>query len=548
MKKTLLVILTSLSLYSAAQVKLSKDFTLDASKPFEVVDAKHKKYITVSENKTISVKTDGEIVTIQCFDASTMKETSRKVYEDFPKYARVQRISKTTGGLFYIFEAYNKSDKTFTVYSREINVETGTFNKAETLYTTSRAVVNAGRDEDGKTPIGENDQRLIKFDGCKFDIYQSFDKSKVLIQYRIKPAEKKDAINKDEIGFGVFDAEMQKVWTGEVKMPYTEKEMNNLAYTVSSDGTVYMLIYLNEKKKFELLKIKGAKEVQQIPLDIDGKLVFQRFNLLEDNSGNITCAGYYANGYDVKVNWTGNSALSFNTNGLYSFKMTPDGKVSNVVNYEFPIALINQYNSDRQQEKNEAREANGKAGIPDLKMLEFVAQKDGSFIILGEQQSIRVEMVITSTSTVNHFDNVVMTKINANGTVAWSVKLPKRQAMVTGDNYMPYAEGQLGVKYVENNGEHYVLFVDNPKNANLELNKVPAEHKNGAGGYLSAFKVDDKDGSVERHTVADLENLDGIKAYQFQVTRINGVAEKTFLLEVYKKDKQDAMIKILFNN
>jgi hypothetical protein len=88
------------------------------------------------------------------------------------------------------------------------------------------------------------------------------------------------------------------------------------------------------------------------------------------------------------------------------------------------------------------------------------------------------------------------------------------------------------------------MFIDNPKNTDLPLNKPPVEHKNGSGGYLTAFKVNDATGAVERHTIAELENMDGVKAYQFQVTRITGVADNTFLLEVYKKEKEDAMIKM----
>lgn len=544
MKKTLALFFTAFALYSTSQVKLSKDFIVDAGTPFPVVDAAHKQYFGVGDNSSISIKTQGEIVTIQKFNGATMKEESRKVYEDFPKYTKVQRIIQTNDALYYIFEAYNKGDKTFSVYSRKINIDNGTFEASKVLFTTSRPVTNAGRDADGMTPIGEADQRLWKMEGTKFDVFQSYDKSKVLVQYRVKPAEKSDAVNKDEIGFYVFDDQMEKVWGGEVKMPHTEKQMNNLAYTVGSDGSAFMLLYLNETKKFELLKIKGAKDVEQYPLAIDGKLVFQRFNLLEDNSGHIICAGYYANGYDYKVNWTGSSAMSFNTNGIYCFKMTHEGDVSDLWNIEFPLELIQQYNTDREQEKIKSRDEAGKAGIADLKMLEFTAQADGSYIIIGEQQYIRNEMVMTSTANVNHFGHVVITKINSDGTVAWNKKLPKNQAGVTGDSYLPYFEGQMSIKYVEGNGAHYILMVDNPKNADLALNKPPLEHKNGAGGYLTAFKVKDSDGSVERHTIAELENMDGVKAYQFKVTRITGVADNTFLLEVYKKDKEDAMIKL----
>jgi hypothetical protein len=544
MKKILSILFLTLAVNSFSQVKFSKDFSVEAGKPFPVVDAGHKQYFGVGDNKSISIKTQGELVTIQKFDALTMKEVSRKVYEDFPKYTNVQRIIQSKDALFYIFEAYNKADKTFSVYSREIDTKAGTFAKAKVLFTTTRPVTAAGRDADGKTPISEVQQNFMQAAGVKFDVFQSFDKSKVLIQYRVKPVEKSDAKNNDIIGFYVFDSNMGKVWGDEVKMPHTEKEMNNLAYTIGSDGTAYMLLYLNVPKKFELLKIKGAKDVKQYPLDIDGKLVFQRFNLLEDNNGHIMCAGYYASGYDYKVNWGGGAALSFNTNGIYCFKMTTEGEVSDLWNIEFPLDLIQQYNTEKAQEKLKERETQGKAGIPDLKMIEFIAQKDGSYIVIGEQQYIRSELVITSMQTINRFGHIVITKISNTGDVVWSKKLPKNQAAITGDNTLPYFEGQLSTKYVGGNGSHYLMFIDNPKNTDLPLNKPPVEHKNGSGGYLTAFKVNDATGAVERHTIAELENMDGVKAYQFQVTRITGVADNTFLLEVYKKEKEDAMIKM----
>ena len=115
MKKILSILFLTLAVSSFSQVKFSKDFTVEAGKPFPVVDAGHKQYFGVGDNKSISIKTQGELVTIQKFDALTMKEVSRKVYEDFPKYTNVQRIIQSKDALFYIFEAYNKADKTFSV-------------------------------------------------------------------------------------------------------------------------------------------------------------------------------------------------------------------------------------------------------------------------------------------------------------------------------------------------------------------------------------------------------------------------------------------------
>ena len=67
-------------------------------------------------------------------------------------------------------------------------------------------------------------------------------------------------------------------------MPHTEKEIN----TLGSDGTAFMPLYLNETKKFELLNIKSPKEIEQYPLAINRDLVFQRFNLLEDDK-EVSC-------------------------------------------------------------------------------------------------------------------------------------------------------------------------------------------------------------------------------------------------------------------
>jgi exosome complex RNA-binding protein Rrp42 (RNase PH superfamily) len=72
--------------------KLSKDFDVTVSEPFKVVDAPSKEYFAVGDGMTISVKTRGEVVTIQKFDTESMKEVSRKEYKDFPRYNKVQAI------------------------------------------------------------------------------------------------------------------------------------------------------------------------------------------------------------------------------------------------------------------------------------------------------------------------------------------------------------------------------------------------------------------------------------------------------------------------
>ncbi|MFT5824333.1 MAG: hypothetical protein ACI8ZM_005600 [Crocinitomix sp.] len=527
--------------------KLSEHFTVTGGDSYPVVNGENKKYISTNDGFITSIKTDGALVTVQRYDVNGMKEVGRNSYEDFPKYSKVQRIIETTNGLYYIFEAYNKKDETFSVYSRKINTDEASFESSKKLFTTTRPAIGQSMDTEGKTSMVSKGA-IVFNKGVKFQVLQSFDKSKVLIVYRVKPIEKSDAKNYDILGFYVFDPELSQISGDEVKMPHTEKEMNNLAYTVDSEGTAYMMAFLREAKKFELLKISPDGNLEQFPLAINGDLVFQKFNLTEDSNGNIVCSGFYANGYDFKVNWTGNAALSFNTNGVYCFKMGKDGSVFDVYDIEFPVKIIEQYLSEREQKKLKAREEKGKAGIADLIMVEFFQQKDGSCIIVGEQQYAREEMVMASTQLVYHYGSVIVTKINVDGSVAWMKKLPKNQHGVCTYSWnAAYFEGQMGVKYVNGADAHYLLFIDNPKNADLSLNSTPAGHKNGMGGFISAFKIDDADGSIERHTIADMHDLDGSKAYQFKVTRICKAMDNTFMMEVYLKGKKDGMIKLELN-
>ncbi|HYI76307.1 MAG TPA: hypothetical protein VEW65_01725, partial [Chryseolinea sp.] len=416
--KTLSLLLLLIPIVTFGQVKLSKDFKVTLGAPYPVVDAGNKEYFSDGKGATIAVKTDGEKVTIQRYSIESMKETNRKVYEDFPANNKVQKVIKVGDKIFYIFSAFNKKEEKEDVYSREINTSDGTFQASKLLFSTASEVgVSSYAELAGMTMFGLGAP-------IRFEVHKSFDNSKMLIRYRLKPAERDDDKNFDVLGFYVFDSNLNKQWGGEIKMPYTEKQMNNLAYGVSKDGKAYMLAYINKSKQFELLNITKDLKVKANKVDIDGTLFFEKFYMQEAADGNLACAGYYANGLDIKVSWTGSAAGSYNTNGILAFKMNQDGKVLENYNLEFPLELINQYESKRAQDKNAKREGEGKAGINDLKIIDIAWNEDGSTTIIGEQQYIRKEYVRTSMATVFYYGDVVATKFDKKGNVLWMKKLP----------------------------------------------------------------------------------------------------------------------------
>ncbi len=427
------------------------------------------------------------------------------------------------------YVSYNKKEKNESVYAREVNKADGTFKDAKLLFTTTSEIMISRYAEGGTS--------IFNMVGIRYEVYSSFDQSKLLVGYRTKPLTKNDDKSYDILGFYVFNITLDKQWGGEVKMPYTEKQMNNLAYTVAKDGTAYMLAYLNETKTFELFAINKDLTVKTNKIAIDGNLHFQEFKLSETSDGNLSATGYYATGIEINVNWMASASASYNMNGILYFKMSPTAKILEKYNYEFPIALINQYESARTKEKNTEKEGKGKAGIPDLKITNLTTGADGSITIIGEQQYVRSEFVGTQQKQVFYYGDVIATKIDKKGALVWMKKLPKTQVGFAG-------KGGNGIRFIKAGSVNYVMYLDNIKNADISLDKAPEKHQDGKGGYLTSYKIDDVTGAVTKASILDIKDINGIEAFQFKTPRIFDATGKIFMLEIYMKGKQDTMVKM----
>ncbi len=531
----------------------SKDFEVSTGEPYKVVDAENKQYFQVDNGNVLSLKTDRERIYVQLFDGESANEIKRNEYDDQLGGSILQRVIQTSEGMFYFFQVYDRKSRSFDLYMRQVDTENATLGKPKKIMGTTRKITKGVTNEDGRYPLSMGTAKMDGLTGmvnagANFSVHQSYDKSKILIQYRLTPEQKRDALNYDELGFYVFDAQVNKVWGDEYKMPHTEAEMNNLAYAVSDDGTVYMISYLVKDKALELITIdgEGGLDTHLLP-GVDAELKFNRIHLIEDASGGVRCAMYYANAYDFKGSvgfGTFSATAAFMASGIYGFTISKDFEVSNIYSVEFPLDMVKEYLSERQSEEMQKREEEGTFGIEDLTMEEFYSQEDGSFIVVGEQKYIRNEFYITGSQNVAHFSNMVITKVSADGEVIWIQKLPKNQAAPMGDKTNYFFEGQLSYNYIAANNQHYFLFVDNPKNESLSDNQVPEAHKNGMGGFLTAFKVDDKTGEYVRMTLTDLKDVKGYTAHQFAVTRIAAAGDNVFLMEIYKKGKEDVMIRL----
>lgn len=526
----------------SAQSNLSKDFRVTTSEPYDVVDAQSKQYFTDNNGFAYSVKTNRENVVVQKFDIRNMKEVARNNYTDTPPYNTAVDIVQSGENYFYLFESLDKETNKRSVYLRELITGDCSLDKAKLLFTSDGSVANSPIGEDLGVLGAKISQVAMGYvalqEGPPFSVFSSFDGSKFMIKYRRKPIKKDDDVNFDLMGFFVFDSSFELIWGREVKMPYTEKEMNNLSYMVGNDGSVYMMTFQNVNKEFRLLTVPQSGELMTKSVDI-GKFMFKNLYMKENKAGNIDFLGYYANGLDYKFFEGSFGNLSFNINGIRYFEISKNCDIIKNKDIEFPLAVINKYESERVQSKNEQREEAGKAGIRDLALRQFKVNEDGSIFILGEQYYYTKTYDKNTFSTVYRFfyEDLLATKLDVNGNVVWMEKLPKRQLGTQG-------KGGLSIAYLEGDQSHYVLFLDNVKNAELDINKVPAVHMDGRGGYLTAYKIDDNTGKAEKHTLYNSLEVNNIGTYQFNTGRIFKTADNALLVEVYIKGKKDMMIKM----
>lgn len=536
-----------LSLLSAVLSAQAKRADVKLGKPYEVYDTPIKQYFTFS-NEVIAVKVRRNSLMIQRFDPKKLTLLNANEYEDFPKGYILEEVHQIGSRLFVFFSVWDGDNE--QLFCREINTERAAL--AEAPGKLLIKVPNQKITEAFNDPIFLYTNYGV---ADKFDIYSSYDSTKILVQYRIKPEIKSDRVNNDVIGLFVFDKQLKPLWGQNVKMPYTEKKMNIYDYSVDSDGNAYILCTVyddnttDEKKgnsssanyHVEMLQVAAnTATIKSSKLEVSNKFL-KSVELCEGPDKQITCSGFYSDGINTK-----------NANGVITFKTDREGNIHHIKTYEIPLAIINQNSSDRVQKKNDRNESKDRADMPHLVCKNVQILPDGSQILVGEQfykasygnsvgsGSIHTTgaTIQTGTSTIQTHvcDDILVTKINPNNELSWMRKLPKRQISNVG-------MCGLSFKYIYDKGgnNNYFVFVDGFENLNLNLETVPEKYVEGKEGYMRAYQVTG-DGQVSKISIGDMENFKGIGIYQFANYRVLPLEDGKLIFEAYKKGKEDILI------
>lgn len=540
MKNRLLILLSFLYVLTLqAQKELSKDYSYTVSEPYRVIDGA--KYYYTYKNEILAVKLDKKIISIQKFGVEGLKELTRIEYKKgdiFPKNWVFEGMNQIKDRVFFYYSSWdggkNKNERLFV---KSIDFSTGEFIDKE-----DHKIISTEGKVSGMMVSGGFSLSVVD----KFDIEMSKDSTKVLVKYRKKPKVKNDKESYDIIGLHVFDKELTKVWGNEYKMPYTERQMDLLDFEIDDDANIYALVKKfhddsnkdkknrkDKKANYHIELFKYAKETNELSIEkiaLKDKYISE-LALFENANNKIICAGYYNNGSSVS-----------DVEGLVMFDINKDGGVSKEKYYEIPVEILNQYESKKTERKNKKKDKKDEATFTSLKLRNLIFHDDLSISFVGEEYYVKTFTYMTKsgmrTRYSYHYNDMLMAKINSNSELSWMKKIPKRQMGSSG-------LGGMSFTYLNAKGFHYLIYLDNVKNIELPLNKVPALHKNGAGGYLTACKINDVTGDVSKGSILDTRRLtDKIAAHQFNTDRVIKTSDDKFVVEVYKKKKEDVLIKI----
>lgn len=516
---TLLILLVGFSAFSQDDMERAAEVNITKSEAYPVVDAYSKAYFRLANDEILAIKRVKNAFIFQKFSGDQLNLKSSVTEEFSVKGAVSYGIYEFNGSLVMMYSVLDKKIREESLFAQFIDQEKGGFSGApKELLTVSKEISTFG---------------FVKTSFNLFSFDFSADKKVLAVKYRYKPAVKDDSKNNDVFGMHVFDSELNPMWNADLTMPYTESMMDNLDFSVDSKGNGYFLI----KKYQEEVKLRNRnnpdnESVAILIASAGGGLNEVEFSLgsnfvddvvmKENKKGDIICAGYYRKPRS-------------SVDGTFVSILDSKGNLSEPKFYEFSLDFIKMYKriSERGKKKMEEADENGKLSLANLTMRDMDILDDGGIVLAGE-----IFYVTTytdskgNTHTTYHFDDVIVVKINADGQLGWMQKYPKRSTtesfrLLTSEKYT------------------YILFTDNPKNAQLTEDQSPyasfAKER-----FVIAYRANNETGERKHLALFGYKQIDGTPVYQYSSGRITALTDNSFAIEMYIKQKSDMMFKVTF--
>lgn len=462
----------------------------------------------------------GEDMIVQIFDESfkaVKKQETIILPENSDDFAN-EGFFSVKNDFFWFYSTWDRKTKTERLFALPFDKKALKFNSPEVK------LVETGRLD----PVN------------KYSFYYSTDSNRLLVTYRVKPKERRDKLSRDIIGFNLFDDKMNKIYAGEIEMPYSEYDMNNMDYEIDSRGNIYMLAEVrinnsldgevNHEKgadnlyRYELIRVNQSNNtLQAIKINLDNKYT-NSVLLAEDLNHDIVITGYYSD----KRNSAG-------SNGAYIIRLEYEGKTVKDIKTtycEFPAEVLKAYETERTKKKMEKKEDKGALEASNLSFDRIVFNEDGSVLIIGEEYYVVSHTYYngrTSYTTYTYYYNdLLILKADKNGKTLWCNKIPKQQS----------GSGTADLSYHHHsyNGEDYFFYLDNIKNIDLPLTEAPAAHSSGAGGYLTCVKID-RAGKMTKQSIFNIRDEE-VHIFPRSFESVN----KNVMVDRLRADKKESKV------
>ncbi|MDF2454596.1 MAG: hypothetical protein K0R51_589 [Cytophagaceae bacterium] len=515
MKKSIFlsIALLILPLFAFAQISISK------GSPYKTYKGGFMLYFQ-SGDEMLSFKRDGAIFIIQKYNTKTLVQTSVNIYKDILEDYPIVAVMEYNKRYFLFYSVDDKRNKVTKLFSREIDFATGTFIGVGNAIVTVEGALQSG-----------------------FFIYTSYNNNKLLVRYLKYKKLLNDDINHDTMGLYVFDKNMIPVWNTEVELPYAEKYLQRLSQTVDSDGTVYLLIRAYDKKTVDAYGLSSEKAAHHLEILklTNGNKIFDKsiftlskeksltdINIVEILPAEILCVGFY-------------KTEGAKTSSLFTCKVNADGSAGEDMKYDLPEEIIRQYENKKDKNIKPNKKIPNIEELNNLVCTTIQKDKNGDLFIVAECQnhySVKGDEMDFSdpySYYLVHYDDMLAIRIDAQNHLKWMKRLPKR----------PYKNGSaLSYKLITRENFEYIIFQDHEENRNLTLEQMTAERFSSTETVLFAYKINKSDGHTEKITLLDAKNVDGKEVYRITTERVMEASASELIVEVYKKNEEDVLIKI----
>lgn len=375
-------------------------------------------------------------------------------------------IILVNGKLIAFVSEYNYTYQKTILYHAEIN--------KETLKPTGSLVSIAA--VDSRSPRNK----------ATFNLRFSPDNNKLLIVEQ--PSY--EAQRTDRIGFIVMNGDLEIQWQKDLSLPFRDQDFVFEDFLVDNSGNAYL-----QARVFDSIIAKKDKDNPPYSYFIMG-LNNDGTDLV---STNIELDDYFVSNLKMSIQ----SAEEMLVAGFYSekgvnylkgtFSMTIDrlsGTITGMGIQNFSHSLMTSLSG------NERKVTRGNEELVHYDLTQMYPREDGGAILIAEQFYIQQDK--ENGRTAYHYNDIIVTRINADNTIDWSTHITKRQKT--------YEDGGYYSSFVSvmNDGVVYFVYNDNP--ANLQ-SSTPTEGNlyNGEESAMILAAVDSK-GDLHQRPLLDSSN------------------------------------------